>query len=338
MKRKLMQHFKKLSNAIKQFNGKAMLDLESYCVEVRFDNRTHMLYPQFVTFVEGEKRYTPNFESNVKRFCGWRPYFNRPVPLFSHKLNIKELMSKNGIATPEFGMDGDHAPEGSLIKRSNSSFGSEIRGPLKSPSKVKLNKEKEEFYEKFITGKILKTWFWNDKAVCVEMQEMARVKGDGSSTIEALVNQRMKKKKKPVKLEQVAEVLDYFGKRLDTVLAEGELQLVDFRYSSPLIPNKNKKEVSLGRKKEVGGRVKAIRKQAKPIGELLWNSLPEEERSNIVYTVDGILDDDDTMWVLEVNANPFVHPFVYKRMIKSLSETMPGSNPMAPDHAEGVRH
>jgi hypothetical protein len=57
------------------------------------------------------------------------------------------------------------------------------------------------------------------------------------------------------------------------------------------------------------------------LGLCLWNMLSTEVSDYLAYTVDAIWDERDRLWILEVNTNPFVHPWLYAPIIDTLLDS-----------------
>jgi hypothetical protein len=53
-------------------------------------------------------------------------------------------------------------------------------------------------------------------------------------------------------------------------------------------------------------------------GRALWHGIPEEMRTGVVYTVDAVVDSQDKLWLLEMNANPGLHPDAYPAMLAAV--------------------
>jgi D-alanine-D-alanine ligase-like ATP-grasp enzyme len=51
--------------------------------------------------------------------------------------------------------------------------------------------------------------------------------------------------------------------------------------------------------------------ELRTVGKVLWQTIPEELRQGVLFTVDAVLDDQGQLWLLETNSNPAVHPDVY---------------------------
>jgi hypothetical protein len=59
--------------------------------------------------------------------------------------------------------------------------------------------------------------------------------------------------------------------------------------------------------------------QFKQFGPVFWQSIPEDLRGfGTLYSVDAIADEQDRLWLLEMNCNPAMHPDLYFGMFEGL--------------------
>jgi len=313
IKQQLFNHFKFLKSAVKRLGASALLDVDSFQVQVRQDNLVLMLYPQFVVYRNGLKRYVHRFQEECVRFCGWRPYQDKSNELFAFKLQLKDALVKHGVRMPAHSVSHSLDQGPVIIKRQLSSFADTIQGPFVSCAGITLNSSFGEYYEQFIQGDILKIWFWNTSPVCYEQQKMPILIGDGHSPVYELIKRKVKADEYEKALNSVRDMLQFQKIQLDTVLKESENILIDFRYGSRLACQVDIVDVELNA--NLSGSDSRIQDQLTLLGDILWNLLPANIRQGMVYTVDAIMDDRQQIWFLEANANPFVHPYVYQRML-----------------------
>jgi hypothetical protein len=322
LKRDLLRHFKWLQTGVLGLGAEAFLDPCTFVLRLRVGETRRVLYPQFLTFTNSVRQYTPSFNSDAAQFIGWCPYVNRRWPLASEKLLFKQFAVRHGLRTPEYSTDANAVMNDVIVKKSVSSFATNIKGPFKSSSDHKLEPATGEYFERFIPGWIAKIWYWEAQPVCMEMEKMPHVRGNGVSTVRGLINARLFQRGRKRGLQHLEAFLAYQGVGLDTVLAAGQDQTVEFRYGSPLLTPAGARDVDL---------TKEIRPELEPqlrdIGRKLWLAIPEAVRSNTVFTVDAIVDEHDQIWTLEMNSNPFIHPYVYPTMLQSLfASTSKGEN------------
>lgn len=315
VKRDLLNHFKYIQNSLRDVNGEAFLNMQTFVLELRLGNRLFKLYPQFVIFVDGNIRYRQAFDGDVIRFAGWHLSANRDPFSFGQKLKFKRLLIDNGFATPAYSTDVNGAPKNILIKKNVSTFGEEIHGPFCSAHDYDTKTQDGEYYEQFMAGEIIKIWYWNHRPVCLEIKEMPAIQGDGKSSIAELIGRKLTRNNNKPNLKKVEDFLRFDGKSMDFVLANGQHQVIDFRYTSDFCLSDDIEEVNLSTSRDSAHEV-ILRK----LGELLWRTLQGEHYGNTVYTVDAIADSENRLWFLEANPNPFIHPYCYPSMIRGLVE------------------
>lgn len=310
-KRILLAHFACLHDAVTAAGGTASLDLENFQVKVSIRGETRTVYPQFLARNNGKKYYTPVFSNEVQQLIGWRPYAANTAYYFADKMRTKKFVQENGVATPDFSNESNCNLKDVIIKQNVSSFGETIKGPIREASSYQLDEKKQEFFERFTPGWILKIWYWADAPVVFEKQPMPNIVGDGIHTLDELIRIRETKNWVTANREQLRYVLTFYGLSLDTVLPSGQSQLVDFRYGSTLADWFVIEEVRVD-----GAQNEALVSDLRKIGRLLCDYAPESVANQPVFAVDAILD-DTALWFLEANANPYVHPMLYKHMVSS---------------------
>ncbi len=311
-KRDLLNHFKAIQPALLELGAEAFLDPSTFVLRARLGAATRTLYPQFISFAKGLKQYTPSLNADARRFIGWCPYVNRRWVLASQKLAFKQFAVENSIRTPDYSTDSAAEMEDVVVKRSVSSFGSTIKGPFKRSSEHSLDVQTQEYFERFTFGRIAKIWYWNDRPVCVEFERMPIVEGNGIATMRELIERRLRRRKKRA-MEKLEPLLDYQNVTLDTVLPKAQERIIDFRYGSPFARRRHERDVDL-----VNEMIPSLEPQLRAFGSKLWRGIPDQLREDTVFTVDAIVDERDRIWALEMNSNPFIHPYVYPVMLKDL--------------------
>ena len=314
LKRDAFNHFKWLQEAVVKSGGEAFLNIRNFVVEVRLPQQVHHLIPQFVARLNGAKVYATKLDRDSIRFAGWKPYICHPTPEIGQKLKFKEWLLRVGLPTPEYTTRHEPGLADVILKKNISSFGAHIAGPYRQAPDQPLDSENGEFYERYVPGRIVKTWFWANRPVCLELKDMPTVIGDGHSTVRKLAVRRAFGPKKMVKLEPVTELLQYLGNNtLDTVLKQDEKQIIDFRYASLFSRPGDVEDIDLPSDNPAFASLQSL-------GQSIYGVLPAETRDKTIYSVDSILGHDGTLWFLEANFNPFVHPKLYPAMLAGLSQ------------------
>lgn len=314
IKKDALNHFKALHNAVESLDGEAFLSVRTFVVEVRWGNRVYRLFPQFAALHDGRRVYTPQISKAAYCFAGWKPVLMRRPPELGKKLVFKRMVASQGFTTPRFSTSGSDDVGAFIVKRDISSFGADIEGPFRNAPGRLPDSVQGEYFEEFIEGRIVKIWYWKSRPVCLEIKDMPSVTGDGRSTIEELATKRFRRRKGTWEREPVKQVLTYYGRTLESVLGVGERQIIDFRYASVFHDPREVEEIALPS-------TETCFEPLERLGGLLFDALSESEPKSVCYTVDAILGNDDKLWFLEANFNPFVHPRVYKPMLKSLQKS-----------------
>lgn len=326
-KGELLGHFIVLQEAVDAVGAEAILNLKNFFVFIRCGKRSLALYPQFLVEIQGVRQYTLDFSAEALCFIGWLPYYNKRWDAASDKLVFKAWASTQGLAVPAHALAHELADArlgDFIVKRRASSFGQQIRGPYAGAALASQTLEDNEYAEQFIAGEVLKIWYWDDLPVCMEIDAMPMVSGDGHLSIQALLERRLHDLKRnrghrpgdanacAWDFSGVEQYLAYQGLTLDTVLPYGVQQVVDLRYGTPYMLPAFRKTLDLGRRMP-----EDLREQLLHIGRASWACIPEAKRAGTAYTVDAILAPDRTIRVLEMNSNPFLHPLVYRCMIRT---------------------
>jgi len=313
IKRSTINHFFYVQNALDKINSDAYLNTKKFFLELHFSNKSVTLYPQFTSKTKYGKQYSDTCDQDsFVFFNGWRPYRPKTIPSFTDKLLFKKKIMKQGIKTPAYTHDQDDAFPDALIKNQVSSFSADIKGPFRDISACEINKDKGDYFEEFIFGEIVKIWYVENRPIVYEKIPMPFVVGDGVSTLEELVKNKVEDIKDR-KLKDISDcMLSYYGKSLKDIPANGEKQVVDFKYVSVM---RDIEDVSYDSIENLD-----LRKQLDQIGSVTWGMAKEEVKGMLIYTIDAILDKKEQLWILEANSNPIIHPCCYDAMIDILSK------------------
>jgi hypothetical protein len=329
-KNALLDHFKLLQSALERPEWEAIMGLRDFTVYLRNKERQLMLQPQFLAETNGKRHYTRQLGGNAIMFAGWLPYYNKRWPIASDKLLFKQYATEAGLATPAHATVASSDLRDVVIKRPRSSFGEQVAGPLRSAEQRPLDPAKGEYYEQFIDGRIVKVWYWDEQPVCMEIDTMPSVMGDGISSIEKLIlrmaqrNGRLPPAEKRQLLQRCDDLLHFHGVQRSTVLPAGKRQVVEFRYGTTLTRTHNRDVLDLQTTPHP-----QLDEQLRHIGQKLYQAIPEDIRRGTLYTVDAMCDERGKLWLLEMNSNPTVHPYAYRAMMRSLLAQAPRPQPDA---------
>jgi len=310
-------HFRAVSDGLARIGGRAICNAETGALDIRARGRRVELFPQFgFSSADGGTGYLRALQDNAEYFVGWRPYPVRFWPLSFDKRAFKAFCRGNNIATPRQWIRPEDIETDVLIKQGVSSFSQGISGPY-APATLKragraLNDG--EFFEEFISGEIIKVWYWNAMPVCLEVLPMPRVTGDGTRTLRQLIKLRMSPHAGG-DWEAWRTLAECQGFSLEAVVPNGRQVLIEFRYRSCL-RGSQPDDVSSNVLAKCAGT--PLMEQLRRSGEVFWRGIPDAVRQDTLFTVDGILDRSGLARFVEINSNPAVHPDAYFPMLEGL--------------------
>ncbi len=326
-------HVRCLRRAAKALGVEALVELDSMRAYLRHRGQHRVLLPLFVAEIGGRTQYVDAFIEEVTHFAGWLPRRNPGWPASMDKLVFKRLALDAGLRVPEFSQDAACGMADVVVKRARGSFGQQVHGPLRSSSEHDLDPAGGEYFERFVAGDLVKIWCFGPTAICLERDRMPSVRCDGRSTLGRLIAKRARTAGlvSPEQLEplfaRVEPVLRYDGVGLQDIPVDGTRQRVEFRYGSSLMKRGDREVVDLGADLPEWAEVRAI-------AAALAQMVPEAIRPQAIFSVDAIRDREGRIWLLEMNANPTIHPLVYDRMVAALAAEMQATAPMPGRPAE----
>lgn len=329
-----LNHLKLIQDWLQGHDATATVLLPNAVLRVQSGARVVDFQPQYI--VRGQdKKVTMWFELNEQTtgFAGWLPYFNKRWPEATNKLLFKAFAKKHGLRTPQyFQTPGSY--ENVIIKRDRSSFAEGMRGPFRrSGADVPLSELGDgEYYEQFVLGRNLKAWFWNGKPVCAELSAMASICGNGQHSVRELLASAERFTRRFVDEHMLECMVAYQGFKMDDVLAEGQQVYVDYRHGTPL------NKVDLKNNDILARMDAALRDQLEHAGRILEQAIPVAIRPNTAFSLDGIVDEQNQVWLLEMNCNPGLHPAAYPAILDSVLHGPPLSLPQEnlPQHLASV--
>lgn len=286
---------------------------ETFELTIRSGGRRVVLIPRFVREYEGRTIYQRDFTGDGD-FIGWMPYPVKSWPLSTDKTLFKEYALANGLRVTASWTEGPALAPDYIIKPAIGSFGVGIRGPFGplAPLSEDIALQEGNFCEQFIRGRSAKAWFWNGEPVALEVLTPPQMTGDGRRTLREIASQPRGNFDLVMNLDESTQILAWQGYQLDEVVPEGVNVMLDFRYLTPhdrvTLKNRNVWE-------QMPAEVTA---QFCYAGPLLYRGIPDSVRRNSVFTLDAVIDDDNRVWLLEMNSHPMIHPNVYPHMLASM--------------------
>ncbi len=315
----MINHFRYIKEAITKHDLQARVDFEECTLTITNDKTEFTFFP---TFQNKDGLYSQELSEQAVTFMGWRPYTSRAWEAATNKLTFKKLLKKNDIKTPDFYIKSEKSITDVIIKRSVSSFGEGMKGPIKSSLQHDLNKRNGEFFEQYIDGEIFKIWFLNNKPEAAETLPHLSVNGDGHSTIDELITAHATAKNRKINTSYFEEFLLYQDLSLTSVLAKNKKCSIDYRYKSILQTSHQTKDIKISENPRL-----KFNNELKKIGDMVKKESPKEIQNNFVYAIDAMMDKDRQLWILELNTNPHIHPYLYGPMIANITKTIiPSTN------------
>lgn len=310
----LINHIRPIREWATARGARATVDLSACQLILQWKNRAYEFQPQFRGIrPDGTPMIWFDMTEDTRAFFGWLPYFNKQWDVACNKHAFKEFAVANGINTPE-SLTDPASLNGFVVKKGASSFGEGIRGPYRQvdenrPETLLLQ---DEYYERFIVGKVMKALYWNARPVSVELFDMASIVGNGKASIDELLYNAASVGPRAIPPRLVESLIDFQGYTSTSVPEAGKKIIIDYRYGSPFSP------FAFHNTNSISTLSPGIRTQLDFAGETLARSIPEAFRTNTAFSVDGLVDENGTVWFVEMNCNPHLHPDIYHPMLDSL--------------------
>ncbi|MBK6004881.1 hypothetical protein JJB11_02150 [Ramlibacter ginsenosidimutans] len=306
--------------------AEASLDLRNCELEVRCRNRFFRFHPRFLARREGRLFHTHELVDYAMGFIGWLPYGIVRYELSDDKLAFKSFAAAAGLKVPaRWPAD---APRGDyILKSATGSFGYEITGPYRSGSApgrmppapaAGPGAATPVFAEEFVEGDALKAWFWGSEAFFAHRQAWPCLRGDGTSSVRALLHERLG----PAAADWLGspeqpfleDALAFQHLSLDAVPAAERAVWLDFRYGrtyagDSLNPHSDSILDALPTR---------ARADVDRVGAAVAQELQKRFPAPVLFAVDGVLDAQGQVWWLEVNSNPTLPPDGYAHIFSTL--------------------
>lgn len=305
------------------------LDLLNFELEIKGRNRYFILYPQFISELNGQRAHTTLLTKSVVGFIGWLPYRPLRWPLSNDKKLFKSRVRQLGLSTPAMWETATEAKSDFLLKTAVGSFGYQIAGPYRHQA-VPAGAG-EDFVEKhgnaggiyaeqFIEGRNIKAWFWGAQVFHLELDEYPDIVGNGQKTVAELLQERLSRLSSGIaqyaEMEMVIQSLNYQGLCLTSWLQAGQSAWIDFRYGRRFLPERNNIDTN-----QLGNLDTSLRSQIVHAGHLLSDDLQRDWNAPVLYSLDGVVDSNGQVWWLEMNSNPVFPPTGYRAMLATLFGT-----------------
>jgi len=316
-------HFAALQKWITETGGAATLDMNDFTVEVKHRGRYYRMYPMFQAHVDGSLVHLPTLTPQVKGFGGWRPYQTLTHPHSSDKQLFKQFLAEAGLRTPQaWGAVAGPPQKDYVLKARQGSFGRGLFGPYRAGVQPTAGAQQGEdgtmFAEQFVSGQMLKVWYWGARPFFAHMQSYPVIVGDGQSSAEALVRQKAAASAgwdARAQLPVAVDCLAYQGVAWSEVVGAGREHWIDYRYGQQY-------PTTSGATAATDNQLESLRElsgsQLGEMGSALARLLQKTIPVPVVITVDGILDHSGAIWWLEMNTNSLLPPEGYAAMFADL--------------------
>jgi hypothetical protein len=308
-RRNFLQHSMAVSMWMQEHQAKGGIDPRSLSMEIALGGNAVRFYPQFAVVREGGETFIPRLEPGVRGFVGWMPYFGKGWKEAGSKLAFKRFAARYALPTPAWGFADARPPGDHLVKESSGTLGRGIRGPFRASQALAL--AEGEYWEHFMRGRVVKAWYWDGELAVVEVVPMPTVTGDGKRMVAELALEALGSvaAEHPI----VPELLALQELTLTIVPAQGQTVQLEYRYISPFSPAKY---VDHNVRDKLRGT--SLETQLVHAGRVCLNVVPEDIRPCTAFTLDGVLDAQGQLWLLEMNSNPQLHPAFYRPMLDAL--------------------
>lgn len=308
-RRNFLQHALAVSLWMQDNDARGGIDPRTMGMEIAVGDRAVRFYPQFTIEREGQLSFVPRLQPGVSGFVGWVPKPGRGWREASDKLAFKSFARQHGLRTPLSGGPGTLPVCDYLVKKASSTLGRDLHGPF--PAAHRREIPPGHFWEQFVRGRVVKAWYWNGELAVVELVRMPGVTGDGRRTVAELALDVLGPVVAARPLPDAFLALQ--GVDLASVPPAGQQVQLEYRYISPFNPSN---QVDQNARGDIRGT--AVEEQLVRAGRACLQAVAEEMREDLAFSVDAVLDDQDRLWVLEVNCNPLLHPAFYPVMLDAL--------------------
>jgi hypothetical protein len=313
-RRNYLQHTLAVSTWMQQHDARGGIDPRNLGMEISQGERAVRFYPQFTIERHGQLAFVPKLQPGVSGFVGWLPQPGKAWKEAGDKLAFKTFARSHGLRTPLCGGPGTLPACDYLVKKASSTLGRDLYGPFPASRAAEI--PPGHFWEQFVRGRVVKAWYWDGELAVVEIVRMPTVTGDGQRTLAELALLVLGPVVAVTPLP--AELLALQGVSLHAVPQAGQTIELEYRYISSFNPSnhvdQNAREVVRGT---------AVEEQLVRAGRVCLRALPQQRRPNTAFSIDGVLDAHDRLWLLEVNCNPLLHPAFYESMLDALFVKVP---------------
>lgn len=270
--------------------------------------------------------YTTHLVKDVTGFIGWLPYDVLGWDLSQDKLLAKEFFKSKNMQFPTAWTEEKNGIGNFVLKSKGGSFGYQVAGPYRDSTGISQTERdtltgsntSTGFIEQFIEGTNLKVWFWGSKAIYAQYHFYPSVTGDGALNIQALIAAQFANSgylsASDSDQRNIAIALKFQHLQHTDVLHLGRKVWLDFRYGRRYLPPTLEAESD----SDLGSLDPNLMKQIDHVGDAVGEEALSKFKTPVLYSVDGVVDEQGQIWWLEINSNPMLPPEGYTHIFKSL--------------------
>lgn len=309
-------HIKSIRAWAKSNNAKFSICMETFKLRISAAGKSCELIPRFIIKTGNKLAYTHAYLESGFNFVGWLPYELKRWPLASDKLVFKDFCRQHGLRAPRYSSPNE-APaemENFIVKQRQGSFGQFMKGPFRA-SDTPMDQvaiAADEYFDEYIFGRSTKIWYWGAQATAMESLDPPFIIADGRHTLKEIADARRGSFDKSYALDSSAAMLAWQGWNAASTPPKDERIYLDYKhgtaYDKPTLQMRN----------DLPAQSDAVKAELRRIGEILIAAVPEPIRQACMFTLDAVMDDQDRLWLLEMNSHPMVHASVYPAMLDEM--------------------
>jgi len=170
----------------------------------------------------------------------------------------------------------------------------------------------DEYFDEYIFGRSTKIWYWGAQATAMESLDPPFIIADGIHSLKEIADSRRGSFDKSYSLDSSASMLAWQGWSAASIPPKDERIYLDYKHSTAY------DRPTLQMRNDLPDQSEAIQAELQRIGGILISAVPESIRHLCMFTLDAIIDDQDRLWLLEMNSHPMVHASVYPAMLNEM--------------------
>jgi hypothetical protein len=319
-------HLREIQKAATFRSVKLTMDFSTFLLEAKCAGKYYTLYPQFVGRIDGQLMYSPQISENTTAIIGWLPYLPISLDSICDKIQFKRLMQSQHLKTPRFAENAEEIDYPFIVKNSKGSFGKGLQGPFDKNGSGDIKLEQQlaghqngtSFAEEFFVGTAIKVWFWGSSPIYAHNETWPRILGTGQQSVRELVQmtfQRLGEEYTGVGDQNaIARCLDFQSVDAEHVLESGKSVWIDYRYGRTYRNEKatNKPDSAWDHLSPT------IQAECEKVGNTVAEQLVAHFGAPTLFSVDGVIDQAESIWWLEANTNPMLPPTSYQIIFDTL--------------------